>query len=434
MSAGLARRRLSELKGWAKNPKLHSLEKLVALFKSYGFTNPILLNEATEEIISGHGRYFALRAMQRAGEEPPERIGVDPDGEWLVPVVTGISMSREKGWAYALDDNLSTMAGGGYDFEDMARAFDREGLADVLGELAAGEAFPVILDLEDREAVLRRLRWAGREGEGDEFDVEAALNEVIEPRIRPGEVWALGQHRLACGDATNPADVHRLLDGERVLAMMADPPYGINLDLAWRQAAVRARPKLLRARRIEGDDRADWGEAWAIWKPQVIYVFHAANRAHLVRQSLIDAGYEVRQQLIWYKGAVLSRAAYHWAHEPLWYAVRQGQNANWKGDRAQTTVWEHRSPLAGSGLGTLQDEATPHPTQKPVALYEIAIRNHTDVGGIVADPFAGSGTMAIAAERLGRRALLMEISPRWCELAMRRWEGYTGQRCEIVYA
>ena len=427
--------RLGELKEWDGNPKLHDLERLVAAFKRYGFCDVIAVNERDGVILAGHGRCRALRAMRRAGEDPPDEIRVDEEGEWLVPVLTGVSMDEATAHAYTLDANLATMAGGTLDFTDMARAFDKKKLIQALEELLERGEPPVFSDRAGLQRLLDKSHPSGWHHPDDEieFQLGLILGLDLEPRIRPGEVWALGEHRLMCGDATNPQDVQRLIGDEEIPLMVTDPPYGVALDHTWRRSLLGRELKSPRASRIEGDDNPDWQEVWKLWQPQVLYVFHAANHAHLVRRGLIEAGYEVRQQLIWAKQPVLSRSYYHWAHEPIWFAVRRGEDARWKGDRSQTTVWQYRSPLAGTGSSQPQDEATAHPTQKPVALYEIPIRNHTDYGEKVADAFAGSGTLAIAAQRTGRRALMMEISPICCEISMQRWERYTGQVCQRVH-
>ena len=122
----------------------------------------------------------------------------------------------------------------------------------------------------------------------------------------------------------------------------------------------------------------------------------------------------------------LSRAHYQWRHEPCWYAVRKGASAGWQGGRKQTTVWEEASPIAGFGGGGKDDSATAHPTQKPVALYTRPILNHTAPGEVVYDPFAGSGTALVAAEQHGRRCLLIELDPPWCDVIRDRYQALTG--------
>ena len=158
------------------------------------------------------------------------------------------------------------------------------------------------------------------------------------------------------------------------------------------------------------------------------YVWHAGLHAGRVAASLDAAGFSIRSQIVWVKQHfALSRGDYHWGHEPAWYAVRTGGRRPWRGDRTQTTVWEvaNLNPLGGTRAG--ENAVTGHSTQKPVALYEIPIRNHTVAKDVLYDPFLGSGTALIAAEKTGRRCVALEIDPRYVHAAVARWEAFTGQ-------
>jgi DNA modification methylase len=129
--------------------------------------------------------------------------------------------------------------------------------------------------------------------------------------------------------------------------------------------------------------------------------------------------------------AVLSHAWYNWAHEPCWVARRPGLTGLWLGTRDQGTIWRVPSPrMITSGAGV---ERLPHPAQKPVELYEAPIRNHLELGEWLYDPFVGSGTAIIAAERLGRRCAAVEIEPRYVQLVIDRWERYTGRKAELAH-
>jgi DNA modification methylase len=247
-----------------------------------------------------------------------------------------------------------------------------------------------------------------------------------EPRSRPGELYELGPHRLLCGDATVAEQVEPLLAGESVSLLVTDPPYGVGVDHSWRDG-VRQPAGSARSATLLNDDRADWREAYQLSGARVAYVWHGALHAGLVGQGLVEAGFELRQQIIWVKQIhALSRAHYQWRHEPCWYAVRKGASANWQGGRKQTTIWEGASPIAGFGGGGTDDTATAHPTQKPLALYTRPILNHTSPGEVVYDPFAGSGTALVAAEQHGRRCLLIELDPAWCDVIRDRYQALTG--------
>ena len=257
---------------------------------------------------------------------------------------------------------------------------------------------------------------------------QADENAVVAPgqtSIQRGDLFAVGRHRLLCGDATAAADVDRLLEGRRPLLMATDPPYGVAYDPAWRHR--RAPSQRTAVGRVANDDRADWRSAFELFVGPIAYVWHAALAAATVAGSLTAAGFTLRSQIIWRKQHfVLSRGDYHWAHEPCWYAVRH--KGAWRGDRTQTTVWDvpNLNPMGGLRAG--DNAVTGHSTQKPVRLFEVPIVNHTTVRDLLYDPFCGSGTALIAAEKTGRTCLAMDIDPQYVQVAITRWEQFTQQR------
>jgi len=246
-----------------------------------------------------------------------------------------------------------------------------------------------------------------------------------DPVTKPGDLWILGEHRLLCGDATSAEDVARLLGGATPALMVTDPPYGVDYDPAWRAREAEKGNIAYAATRVgevTNDDRVDWSEAWALSPSDVAYCWHAGRHASSVQLSLESAGFEIRCQLVWAKSHFpISRGHYHWRHEPCWYAVRKGQNAGWVGDRKQTTVWDD--------ITLDQNVEGGHSTQKPVECMARPIRNHE---GDVYDPFVGSGTTLIAAEMERRTCYAMDIEPKYCDVAVRRWEQFTGETAELV--
>ncbi|HZU78187.1 MAG TPA: DNA methyltransferase [Dehalococcoidia bacterium] len=295
-------------------------------------------------------------------------------------------------------------------------------LEHVLSELAVEEVTALLPETEATiDRVLREL------GGGDTR--EQALPPLRqEPRSRPGEIYQLGPHRLACGDATDAALVAELQAGVEVALLATDPPYGIELDHGWRDG-VRQPAGSARAGMLANDDRADWSQALQLCAAPVAYLWHSALFAHVARGSLLGCGFELRAQIIWAKQVhALGRGHYQWAHESCWYAVRKGCSANWQGGRKQTTVWTCASPILPFGDRSGEDAVTEHPTQKPLELFERPILNHTAAGAVVFDPFAGSGTALIAAEKTGRRCLAIELDPRWCDLIRDRYDAYQGSR------
>lgn len=265
-----------------------------------------------------------------------------------------------------------------------------------------------------------------REFGGGSDSAEAPLEPPSEPRSKLGELYELGAHRLLCGDATSPEQVALLMGAEQAALLATDPPYGVELDHGWRDG-VRQPSGSARAGKLANDDRADWREAYLLTDAPVAYLWHGALSSHLAREGLFAAGFEPRAQIVWAKRIhVLSRSDYQWAHEVAWYAVRTKQKANWQGGRKQTTVWEAASPIMPFGAREPgEDACTRHPTQKPLLLFERPILNHTSRGQVVYDPFAGSGTSLIAAEKTGRRCFAFELDPAWSDVIRDRYQAFT---------
>ena len=246
------------------------------------------------------------------------------------------------------------------------------------------------------------------------------------PAAQLGDLWALGAHRVVCGDATDPIMVGLALDGARPNLMVTDPPYGVGYDPAWRQqfggdGALGA---------VANDNQADWREAWTLFPGDVAYVWHGSLYGSRAQDALAAAGFVARAQIIWRKTHfAISRGAYHWMHEPCWYAVRKGRRAGWTGDRKQRSVWDIAN---ATGWRTIDDGRTGHATQKPLECMRRPMANHGKAGDLVYDPFLGSGSTLIAAEELGRVCIGLELMPGYVDMAIDRWEQYTGRRAERI--
>ena len=242
----------------------------------------------------------------------------------------------------------------------------------------------------------------------------------------PAVLRQLEQAGVALEAFWTPEEFARLLAGATPCLMVTDPPYGVNYQPAFRhQAYPRQRTAV---GRVTNDTQADWAAAYALFPGDVAYVWHAALFADVVMAGLRQAQFEVRSHIVWAKPTfVLGRGAYHWQHEPAWFAVRQGRAAPWYGGRTQSTVWEvpNLNPIGGSRTGA--NTPTGHATQKPVRVFEIPILNHTTAQDAVYDPFVGSGTTLMAGEKLGRPTYAMDVDPIYVEVARRRWEAFTGQ-------
>jgi DNA modification methylase len=288
-----------------------------------------------------------------------------------------------------------------------------------------------LLGFDDQILARRLAENAAAEGLTDEDDIP---DLPATPVTKPGDLWLLGdrkgrrQNRILCGDATAAKDVAGLLAGQPVpVIMVTDPPYGVGLEPEWREQAG-LNPRTRQGGKVANDDRTDWTEAWAQFPGDVAYVWHAGIHAAEVALGLQACGFQIRSQIIWVKQHfAISRGAYHWQHEPCWYAVRKGKAGHWQGDRTQTTVWEVANLNPFGGEGAPENEATGHGAQKPVEIMRRPILNHTRPEEACYDPFLGSGSTLIAAESTGRICYGMEIHPKYVDVAVLRWQRFTGR-------
>ncbi len=399
---------VSELKLHARNPRRISESRLAQLKRTLA-AHPDLL-DARPVIALADGTVIAGNMRLRAARE----LGL----ETIATVYADLDEVRAAQWMFL--DNRSF----GEDDDDLA--------GELLAELVerGGELDLTGFERPETDALLRRL--AQRDKDPDEVVPPSAG----EPRSKVGEVYELGAHRLMCGDATSALHVEQLRGGEAPALIATDPPYGVELDNAWRDraglnAGATPRTEGHATTRLAGDTRADWSAAFELVPScVVIYVWHASRHASTVEGGLERIGFDVKQQIIWDKGRfALSRQHYNWRHEPCWYAKRRNATTPWFGPANQSTVWQAGSPkMPGAQLGGPADAKVDHPTQKPVALFTRPIENHLQPGELVYDPFGGSGTTLIAAEQTGRRCLMMELDPVFCDLIRARYASFTDGR------
>lgn len=378
--------RLSE---YENNAKVHTAEQIDQVKRSirlYGFNDPIGVwtnAEGKSEIVEGHGR---LRAALEMGFSE-------------VPVIHLDRLTDAQRRAYTHVHNQLTM-NTGWDLDKLA------------------------IDLDDLDLDLEGFGFEFDEGE--EFEEEVSIEDVVEDdfdeddvaqRVKPGELWRMGDHLLFCGDSTDPSSIDLLTEGGRAALLLTDPPYNVDYEGKTKDAL-----KIQNDKMGDGEFRAFLRDAFisadsGMLRGASFYIFHADSEGYNFRGACRDAGWTVRQCLVWVKQSlVLGRQDYQWKHEPCLYGWKDGAAHQWNSDRSQTTVLEFDRPTV-SRL---------HPTMKPIALFAYVMQNSTRCGDLVLDPFAGSGTTVMAAEQLGRRALAIELDPHYCDVILSRWEDYTG--------
>ena len=371
----------------ARNARSHSkaqVAEIAGSIRAFGFTNPILAS-GKGDVIAGHGRLAAARQL----------------GLSEVPVIPLHGLNELQQRQLMLADNRIALNAG----------WDVELLHLELKDLSSMGADLSSLGFS-RGEIAKALTPADQTGLTDENEIPEVSDFAVS---RSGDIWCLGKHRLACGDCTVADSVAALLEGAKPILMVTDPPYGVNYDPEWRHRAGVNRSK--RKGKVQNDGKADWREAWALFPGNIAYVWHGALHAATVAESLTSQGFSIRAQIVWAKERlVIGRGDYHWQHEPCWYAVRE--KGNWTGDRKQTTLWN-----ISSGD---QDTDTVHGTQKPVECMRRPIINNSSPGEAVYDPFLGSGTTLIAAETTARICFAFELDPRYVDMAVRRWQAFTG--------
>jgi DNA modification methylase len=383
---------ISKLIPNARNARTHSenqVDQIAASIREWGWTSPVLVNEAGV-IIAGHGRVRAAKKL----------------GLTEVPVMVARGWTNAQIRAYALADNRLALDAG----------WDEAIVAIEIAELQE-----IGFDIDLIGFTTSEIAAFGSQGNPGLTDPDETPEPPANPISALGDVWLLGIHRLLCGDSTSATDVKKVLGSVRPHLMVTDPPYGVEYDPTWRATAGINRNKQ-KLGKVANDNRADWREAWALFPGSVAYVWHAGLYASTVQDSLAAVGFDVRSQIIWAKDRfALSRGHYHWQHEPCWYAVRNG-SAGWSGDRKQSTLWQ---------IPAREGKGFEHGTQKPVDCMKRPIENNSSPGQAVYEPFSGSGTTIIAAEITGRSCHAVELMPQYVDVAVQRWQAFTGEQAKL---
>lgn len=387
---------LERLKPYDRNARTHSAEQVAQIAASiveFGFTNPILV-DSSDGIIAGHGR---LSAAQELGLK-------------TVPVVVLDHLSDRQRKAYILADNQLALNAG----------WDTDLLRSELQDLAEQDFDLSLIGFSDDE--LSDLLPDIEELPPEDADADAVPEPPADPVTKPGDVWLLGKHRVMCGDSTSIEAVELLMAGGKADLLLTDPPYNVAYE-----------GKTAEALTIQNDSMSDddfrqflrdvYSTADSVMNPgAVFYIWHADFEGYNFRGAAYDVGWQVRQCLIWNKNSlVLGRQDYHWKHEPCLYGWKEGAAHYWGSDRSQTTVLDFNRPSRNGE----------HPTMKPVELFQYQVENSSKRKGMVLDLFGGSGTTAIACEKTGRHARLMELDPRYCDVIVKRWQAFTGKTATL---
>jgi site-specific DNA-methyltransferase (adenine-specific) len=381
---------IDKLIPYARNARTHSddqVAQIAASIKEWGWTTPVLVDE-DGGIIAGHGRTLAAQRLKMTE----------------VPVMVAKGWSDAKKRAYVLADNKLALNAG----------WDNEMLALELAEI--GE---LGFDLDMTGFTAEEIEALTPEQIEPGLTDEDAVPDVPEhPVTVLGDVWILGTHRLMCGDSCSVEAVTKLTGGGGVDMLLTDPPYNVAYEGKTKESLTIQNDSM-------GNDqfRQFLRDAFVtadtvMKKGAVFYIWHADSEGYNFRGACNDAGWKVRQCLIWKKSSmVMGRQDYHWKHEPCLYGWKDGAGHLWSTDRKQTTILEFERPSRNGE----------HPTMKPVALFEYQMLNNTKGGDIVLDLFGGSGTTMLAAEKHGRHGYLMELDPKYCDVIIKRWQEFTGK-------
>jgi len=379
---------------YARNSRTHSeaqVAQIAGSIREFGFTNPVLI-DGQDGIIAGHGRVMAARALGLA-EVPCIRLGHLTDAQKRAYIIADNKLALNAGW----DDELLAI------------------------ELRDLDALGYDLDLTgfDDDEISKLLDLELGEGEG-QGDADAVPEARPDPISKQGDVWLLGKHRVMCGDSTSIDQAGVLMGGGSMADLLVtDPPYNVAYEGKTQDALTIQNDAM-----SDGDFRQFlrdcYATANAFMRPgAVFYIWHADLEGLNFRAAAAECGWTVRQCLVWNKNSlVMGRQDYHWKHEPCLYGWKDGAAHYWGSDRTQTTVLDFARPNRNGE----------HPTMKPVDLIEYQVKNSSKRGDTVLDLFGGSGTTLIASEKTGRTARLMELDPRYCDVIVRRWQNFTGQR------
>ena len=376
--------------------------KLKNSINEFGYVAPIIVNKHNNHIIGGNQRYEALKSL---GYTDVDVVFVDePD------------LNREK----ALNIALNKISG----------EWDFVKLADILDDLELDDFDISLTGFDDLE-----LESFGIEEEDskEHEPVEVVEDDYEEPdelevTVQPGDIYALGNHRLMCGDSTKTEDVALLMDGKRADMVFTDPPWNVNYGAGTESMPYKTRTILNDSMTTEDFKKFMLSAFQSMNEFSkegcMTYVVMSAQEWGNLMLVLNEAGYHWSSTIIWKKDRfVLSRKDYHTQYEPIYYGWKDGApRLHPLEDKTQSDVWDIDRPRV----------SVEHPTMKPVELVARAITNSSNPSDIVLDLFGGSGTTLIASEQTDRQCMMMELDPKYCQVIINRWEEFTGEKAEKI--
>lgn len=415
--------KLSDLKVAEYNPRVNlkpgmqEYEKLKQSILEFGFVDPPIYNIQTGNLVGGHQRVAVARELGLFNE--------------IEVSVVNLPLNKEK----ALNVALNKISG----------QWDEEKLYVLLNELDDETVSLTGFDTEEVDSLLDSFNYEEDIEKPiieDDFQVNEFIENHPEAKTKMGQLWKLGNHYLLCGDATKAADVEKLLQGKKANLVVTDPPYNVAVKSENKELNESGREKIM------NDDMSDEefnqfltavfnNYANAMENDSAIYVFHGSSYQREFENSMNAAGIVVRSQCIWVKNnATFGWSQYRWQHEPVFYAHKKKQAPSWYGDRKQTTIWQDdlMEDLPATIWKVPRDDVSTyyHPTQKPLSLIAIPVRNSSKRQDIVLDLFGGSGSTLMTCNQLDRRCYTLELDPLFCDVIIERFEKSTGIAAELI--
>jgi len=373
---------LDKLIPYANNARTHSPEqinKLRSSIREFGFINPIIIDRDFG-VIAGHGRITAARE----------------EGITELPCVFADHLTEAQKKAYIIADNRMALDAG---WDEEILRVEIESLSEM--------AFDLSFTGFDADE-LSKLFDGDNEIKDDDFDLTTELEKAS--FVERGDIWTVGRHRVMCGDATNPNDVAKLMDGKYANLVLTDPPYGVSFKSA---SGLTIKNDSMKNEEFYNFLLSAFQNIVAhLDKGSSAYVFHADTEGLNFRRAFVDAGFHLAGCCIWVKNSlVLGRSDYQWQHEPVLYGFLQNGKHNWYSDRKQTTIWNFDKPKRNED----------HPTSKPLDLLAYPLRNSTQANAIVIDTFGGSGSTLMACEQANRICNTMELDEKYASVILRRF-------------